>query len=475
MRLELLSHDNQIDRDAVGLASDLLNIVGIETHIGVGNGFPVKLDIDGSLHPEGYKLLITQDSIFLTGADASGLFYAGQTLLQIIAFSDEGLQLLEIDDWPHYKKRELMVDMGRGVFSFVLLKRIIRIMSRLKLNSLHLHLYDDHLNSLKFDNLPLGSENPWAISIDQLRQLVAYARQHHISIVPELESWGHAGSILYHYPELYGAPGMWEGFSFGIGEELFALVEKMLDEVIPVLEEDCFVHLGLDEAKWALLPSAQNAPEGTYTPEKLVGRFYDILQQVGLRHGRKPTLRIWADHGGRPVPEEIRDKVITEPWQYFEREEDDIKAKLAAISGEGKPPFMMGAGMSSLHQQGAYGATRIWCREGVNSPNVAGVNICMWEGNDLASHLIGVYAGAGYAWAPTLFEPLVEESKARQQRGRLIQRMKKWQIKFTDASDAEIRLDMGADVYQGIYNSGPLAGEPVAPTALLVKPVYHPA
>ena len=81
-----------------------------------------------------------------------------------------------------------MVDMGRSAFSLSMLKRIVRILMRLKMNQLHLHLYDDELCGLKFDNLPFGEENPFAITINELAELVEYASQYHIEIVPELKA-----------------------------------------------------------------------------------------------------------------------------------------------------------------------------------------------------------------------------------------------------------------------------------------------
>lgn len=246
---------------------DLLDICGVDTASPAGQGTPVILAVEAhGLRPEGYRLAIREHAITLTGADRRGLFYGMQTLLQILALSGDEIEQVDILDWPALKTRELMLDLGRAPFSMPLLKRCIRIMARLKINTLHLHLFDDQLNSLRFDKLPLGSENPFAITLDQLRQIIAYARSYHVAVVPELECWGHAGSILYHYPRLYGAPGMWGGYSFGIGEELYTLLEQMLDEVVPVLDSPCDVHLGLDEAIWATLPSVKEADKAKYSP-----------------------------------------------------------------------------------------------------------------------------------------------------------------------------------------------------------------
>lgn len=454
------------------LAEDLLDIAGVDAAVGAeAVGLPLRMAIDAAgLRPEGYRLSIRDDAISLTGADRPGLFYGTQTLLQVLAFGGESVEQLDIVDWPALATRELMVDMGRAPFSLDLLKRVVRIMARLKLNSLHLHLYDDHLNGLRFDCLPLGSENPWAITIEQLRQLVAYARRYHVAIVPELEAWGHAGSILHHYPHLYGAPGMWGGYSFGIGEELYALLEQVFDEVVPVLDSPADVHLGLDEAIWATLPSVAEADKHRYSPESHVGRLYDILQCVGARHGKQLRLRIWADHGGRPVPAAIRDQVIVEPWQYFECREADIREKVARFGGEGKPPFMLGAGMSSLHLQGSYGATRTWCQAGAEHANCRGVDICLWESNDIAGQLLGIYGGADYAWSPQCPPLRDKDELGEHHRGQVYSRMKRWQGLFKDADDAQLRQDTGFSVYKGIYRDGPLAGRPVAATALLKHP-----
>lgn len=472
--IRLETDDETAARDAARLADDLLDIAGIDTHSAAAVGPEIVLRIDPTdQQPEGYRLKIAAGKIELTGADATGLFYAGQTLLQCLTLgTPDAVELCEISDRPHYKVRELMVDLGRAPFPMPLLKRVVRIMARLKLNSLHLHLNDDQLNGLRYDTLPIGSENPWAISIDQLRQLVVYARKFHVQVVPEIEAWGHAGSVVYHYPELAGGPGMWGGASFGIGEELYQLLEKMLDEVVPVLEEECFVHLGLDEAVWATLPSVPEDKKDDYTPERHVGRLYELLAKVADRHGRRAKLRVWADHGGRPVPEEIAADVIVEPWMYMECRREQIVEKLQQWGGAGKPPIMLGAGMSARHPQGTYGATRIWCREAADVPNVEGVDICMWSSNDLAGRLVGIFGGADYAWTPET--PVVEQAD-NEFRERLhcdmLFRMKNWQSVFADADTDAIRADAGFEAFNGFYITGPLAGRPVAPTAVGSQPL----
>jgi len=461
------SRDEGITTEAYRLASELRELAGIKLQKGHEEAVNLILQLENGLPQEGYRLSIKQDGITITASDLPGLYYGGQTLLQILLLGKE-LREIEIEDWPHYKVREVMLDLGRAPYSTKMLKRVVRIMSRLKLNSLHLHLYDDHLNSLKFENLPLGHENHWALTTEDLRELIAYAREYHVSVVPELEAWGHAGSIIYHYPDLYGAPGMWEGSSFGIGEELYELLAKMFREVIPVLEKESAVHLGLDEAKWATLPSVQKEDIEQYTPSQHCLRLYNLLQEIGEEYGRKLQMRIWADHGGRPLPREIEDKVIVEPWQYWECQGEDIKKKCAQYGKAGKP-FMMGAGMSSMHLQGTYGATRLWCQEGKSFSNVLGVDICLWESNLFPEQLVGVYAGADYAWGYSKKIPEKEDLYRERLLGFVMEQLLNWQLKFPDANSNALLQDRGPAVRRGYYLNGPLAGQSVAPTAEKVE------
>ncbi len=433
--------------------------------------FHIQLSISPEgLRPEGYCLAVSPDGVSLTGHDPDALFWGAQTLMQIAALCGPSIPCVTITDWPHYRRRAVMLDAGRAPYSAPLIRRVIRIMARLKLNSLHLHLMDDHLNAVRFHSLPLGSENPCSLPVEEYAAIVRYARRWHISVMPEFECWGHAGSVLYHYPQLYGAPGMWDGFSFGIGEELYGLFEKMMDEFVPALEPVCDFHVGLDEANWALLPSVPESRRELYSPTEHVARLYDILQRVGARHGRQIRMNLWADHGGRPLPHELEDKVVVSPWVYCEAQAADIREKVQRYSGQHKAPFMMGAGMSRLHMDGHYGATRIWCREGKDSPNCEGVTLCMWESNNVAGRILGFYGGADCAWVADVPGPAEDDLLSERERGLMRLRMRRWQNVFRDADPDAINLDRGQEALSGLWCWGPHAGKPVAPTAAMRDP-----
>ncbi len=456
--------------------------------------FPdVTLDFDGSqpfviqfirkdnIPTEGYELVITENGVTIYAKTASGEFYGAQTLYQILAFSYWGsnmldisykpleedafekkyIPLLSIKDEPQLEIRSFMIDPGRATFPLPYIKRIIRIMAHLKMNMLHLRLYDDELNSFRFQTLPLGEENPYAFDADDLKDIVKYARSFHITVMPEMESWGHVGSIVYHFPDLFGAVGMYGGSSFGIGEKTYQLLEKMYDEIIACLEDDAIIHVGLDEANWALLPGEEGKG---HTPTTLVEKIYDILMELGKKHNKKITMHLWADHGGRPLPEKIADKVVIEPWEYTEAGGDGIIKKLKKYGGKGKTPVMMGGGVRSTCHDGDYGATRIWCQQGIQYPNVLGITICLWGSNDIAGSLISLYGGADYAWTPKT--PVLRQNDVAGEylRSEINIWMRKWQSVFPDAADNNINADRGPQILLGRYVWPPMSNKPVAPT-----------
>jgi hypothetical protein len=235
----------------------------------------------------------------------------------------------------------------------------------------------------------------------------------------------------------------------------------MYDEVIAVLEPECMLHVGLDEAVWSVLPGEEQCG---HSPVNMVGRIYDLVQEAGRKNRRKVRMHLWADHGGRPVPENIADKVVIQPWKYRQSDEEAIIKAVQKYGGKGKTPCMMGAGWSSVHYNGSYEATRIWARAGRNYSNIIGITNCMWETNDLAGQMLGLYGGAAYSWnsdkpVNSARDPIFEDVRCRMQG-----HMQHWQTYFPDADPTSLNSDRGPHIMQGRYISSIMPGMPVAPT-----------
>lgn len=464
----------------------LFTTIGVRGDFGGSADYCLRFDRDPNVtHSEGYRLVSDASGITVRAGTDTGMFYGAQTVYQLLAYARFGddffhysdypaegwgrflVPHLSIEDYPTYKVRAFMADLGRATFSMPLLKRLVRLMAQMKLNTLHLHLYDDQLCGFKFEKLPIGHENPFSLDAADLKELVAYARHHHISVMPELESWGHVASLVCHFPKLRGAEGVYAGASFGIGEDTYAFLEKLYDEIVPCLEREAAVHVGLDEALWAVLPGEENRG---HTPTTMVSRIHEILMRVAERHGRKIRMHLWADHGGRPLPQELETKVVIEPWRYLGADEPSILETLKKYGGAGKTPLMMGTGANSYAFSGNYEGTRIWCLQGKTYANVEGVTLCMWESNDLAGRLVTLYGGACFAWTPEAQVRARNDSTGERMRQLIDRQMRSWQIVFPDAGEAAINEDRGPEVKTGRYVWPPFAGKPVAPTVDFGKP-----
>jgi hexosaminidase len=257
---------------------------------------------NGNAHPEGYKLDITPKRIDISSSHTSGIFYAIQTLKQLIFSAQlqiqQGIQTdlripcLLIVDYPAYEWRGLMLDVSRHFFSIEYLKKQVDILSSYKMNKLHLHLTDDQGWRIEIKKYPeLTQKGAWRTfnrqdsvcmeigktntdflldprfiisnnekkvyggyyTQDELKDLVKYARERHVEIIPEIDMPGHMTAAISSYPELSctGAIGWGDTFSFPLcpcNEETFTFLENILDEIASIFPSR-YIHIGVDEVE----------------------------------------------------------------------------------------------------------------------------------------------------------------------------------------------------------------------------------
>ena len=234
---------------------------------------------DASMDTEAYDLNIEADRVTLRGSTA-GLFYGIQTLQQLF-YVDNGVLLLpqvEIKDKPRFSYRGVMLDVGRYFYSLDYLKEFIDLMAHYKLNTFHWHLTDDGGWRIEIKKYPqLTQRGAWRYSTqfgpdgakdqdgiphggyytqEQVKDLVAYAAERHISIVPEIEMPGHSMAALSVFPELScnGTP-LTIPVSWGIRDDIFCagndsvftFLEDVLSEIVELFPGE-YVHIGGDEA-----------------------------------------------------------------------------------------------------------------------------------------------------------------------------------------------------------------------------------
>jgi hexosaminidase len=252
-----------------------------------------------SLGPEGYRLIVSPAAVTLTAPGTTGVFYGIQSLRQLlpveieerlpVAGVDWHIACLDIIDQPRFAWRGFMLDEGRHFQGRETVLRTLDLMALQKLNIFHWHLTEDQGWRIEIRKYPrlaqIGSHrlgtrkgftagkhdgNPHGGFYTQaeIREIVAYAADRHITVVPEIEMPGHSVAALAAYPELSCTGGPFEvATHFGIfpdiycaGKEVvFSFLQDVLDEVLELFPSP-YIHIGGDEApkkRWKDCPDCQ--------------------------------------------------------------------------------------------------------------------------------------------------------------------------------------------------------------------------
>ncbi|WP_243725805.1 beta-N-acetylhexosaminidase [Actinomadura rubrisoli] len=263
----------------------------------------VRTSVDPSLPPEAYRLTVAADGAEIVGGDEAGVFWGRQTLRQLrgpdafrrapIAREPAAVPYVTIEDEPRFAWRGFMLDVARHFLPKDDVLRYIDLLAVHKLNVLHLHLTDDQGWRVEIERYPrltevgawrrrtrrgwgdpaVWDERPHGgfYTRDDLREIVAYAAERHIAVVPEIDFPGHAQAAIAAYPELgntdvVDTAALEVKTDWGINPNVLAptdavlrFYEGVLEEVLEVFPGE-FVHIGGDECvkdQWRASPTAQ--------------------------------------------------------------------------------------------------------------------------------------------------------------------------------------------------------------------------
>ena len=267
---------------------------------------------------EGYAISTDNNGIIVTANAPAGAFYALQTMRQMVESGE--WQTGIIADYPRFEYRGVLVDISRHFRTVDFLKRQIDMMARVKLNRLHLHLTDAAGWRLQVDSYPrLTSYAAWRTPHDwkgwsnsgkkfvdegsegasggyltkaEARELVEYAADRYITIIPEIEMPGHSDEVLAAYPELKCTHNPENQGELCIGKEAtFEMMQAILDEVIEIFPSE-YIHIGGDEASkenWKLCEDCQRRmrEEGLESVDELQSYMIRRMEQYLNSKGRQ--------------------------------------------------------------------------------------------------------------------------------------------------------------------------------------------
>ena len=339
-----------------------------------------QLDPRCGLPPEGYTLQVTRTRVKAVASTPAGLFYASKTLEQLT--EGDRIPCVKVKDYPRFPWRGFHADPCRHFQTVEDLKTMIDIMARYKVNTLHWHLTDDQGWRIEIKKYPrLTDVGAWRTEYEgpvhggyytqeEIKEVVAYAAERFVTIVPEIEMPGHAVAAIRAYPELsctgepVGSFSTWGSpdIVFCPGKEhLFEFLDDVIAEVAALFPGE-YIHIGGDECKktrWEKCPHCQariqaeglTATADFTAEERLqsyaVGRMEKILAKYGkrligwdeiLEGGLSPnaTVMSWrGEKGGIAAALQNHEVVMTpsKDGMYLDHYQGDPKIEPETISG----------------------------------------------------------------------------------------------------------------------------------------------
>lgn len=272
---------------------------------------------------EAYFLRISEKEICIEG-DKAGIFYAYQTLHQLQMQFGKELPCLEIEDSPRFSYRGFMLDSSRHFLPKEDIKKMIDVIALFKINKLHWHLIDDQGFRVEIDAFPKLTEigayrgrshfglvdeyknNSGYFTKEDIREIVAYAGEHMIDVIPEIEIPGHESAMLAAYPEVgcegkkvqvATCGGIFDNLICAGKEESFVFVTKIIDELIELFPYE-MIHIGGDEAckrRWRSCPDCQKKLKELGLKDENALQQWFVKRVQGYLKQKGKTAIVWND------------------------------------------------------------------------------------------------------------------------------------------------------------------------------------
>ncbi len=412
---------NNLEKEGRYLA-DLLS-QNLNTSIAFQSGSSaaaIQLKLDTSiLEDEGYTVSVTSQKIIVAGKTAKGVFYGIQTLRQLlptakVSTKNFTIPAVKIQDYPRFSYRGMHLDVGRHIFPLDFIKKYIDLIAMHKMNTFHWHLTEDQGWRIEIKKYPklteIGSKRYGTIkgrfhkeagndeteyggfyTQEEIMEVVKYAKERHVSIIPEIELPGHASAAIASYPFLScfpneptfvtnnmgskagklaqanGTPkivqetwGVFDDVFCAGNEKTFEFLENVLNEVIPLFPSE-YIHIGGDEcpkSNWKRCSNCQKRIQENQLADEhelqsyFIQRIEKYLNAKGkkiigwdeiLEGGLAPnaTVMSWrGEKGGIEAAKQHHDVIMTPGTHcYFDKYQVDTK-------DQAKEPLAIGGFLS---------------------------------------------------------------------------------------------------------------------------------
>lgn len=386
----------------------------------------LKLKDDSTLGDEGYELLISSESINISANKAHGLFNGVQTLRQLLPSDIESktkqdrpwiINSLMIQDYPRFRWRGAMIDVARSFFTVDEIKRYIDLFAVYKINKLHLHLSDDQGWRIEIKSWPNltnhggdcaaeGGRSGFYTQKDY-KEIVTYAHERFMTVVPEIDVPGHTNAALSSYAELNNngvAPDHFKGMEVGFSTLVVdkELTYEFLTDVfteLAAITPGPYLHVGGDEA--------------LSTTEAEYSLFLSQLQPIIASLNK--TMVGWGEVAHW---ENLDSATIVQLWQRAEKQDHEaaLKRGVKCIISPSEKIYVdmkynkdthVGQDWSGyIEVDTSYNWDPVTVYQGISEEDVLGIEIPIWtetiHNPDDADYMLfpRLTAGAEISWAP---------------------------------------------------------------------------
>jgi hexosaminidase len=337
---------------------------------------------------ESYRLEVTSTSIHLNAPNPLGVVHGLQTLLQLVQVGPQGFGVpaVTIKDQPRFPWRGLLIDVARHFMPVAVIKRNLDGMEAVKFNVLHWHLSDDQgfrVESKKFPKFQQMSSEGMYYTQEEIKDIIDYAHDRGIRVVPEFDMPGHATSWFAAYPELASEPGpyqvehKWGVFNPAMDptrEETYQLLDDFIGEMAGLFPDQYF-HIGGDEVNgksWSRNPKIQEfkTAHDLKKNHDLQAWFNKRLQEIVKKHGK--IMLGWDEILHPDLPKEI----VIQSWRGQKSLAEAARQGYRGLLSSGYYLDLMEPASQHYAMEPLAGATADLTAE--EKQRILGGEACMW-------------------------------------------------------------------------------------------------